>query len=100
MQNENENTVTPKEMKLNIELIKKNLPIFKEEFNKIARSKVEVNARDIDKIINKALDKGELSIFERRIMNGFYETWMAIFMMVGSDREALEIVFRMIDGAI
>lgn len=98
MNTKDENAVTPQEMKQHIELIKRNIPIFKEKFSKVAKSKVEVNGRDIDKIISQALKEGNLNPFEERIMNGFYESWMAIFMMVGSDREALEIIFRMIAG--
>lgn len=89
-------SVSTEEMKQNIELIKEQIPIFKKEFTKIAKNKVELNSSDIEKIINNALKSGELSIFQERIMTGFYDTWMAVFMMVGSDKEALQIVFNMI----
>lgn len=88
--------VTPKEMKENITLIKAQIPIFKEKFSEVSKVKLEVTNNDTDRIIKEALKAGNLNEDEERIMNGFYETWMAIFSMVGSDREALEIAFKMI----
>lgn len=96
MMGKDTDTVNIEEMKQNIDLIMQQIPIFKEEFTKISKSKVELSSVDIEKIINNALSKGELSIFQRRIVEGFYDTWMAVFMMVGSDKEALQIVFNMI----
>ncbi len=91
-----QDTVSPKEMKDNLPLIKAQIPIFKSKFSEVSKVKLEVTNNDIDRIIKAALKAGDLNKDEERIMNGFYETWMAIFSMVGSDREALEITFKMI----
>lgn len=88
--------VTLKNMKENIDLIKKQIPTFKHKFSKVSKTKLEVSNIDIDRIITESVLEADLNDEESKILNGFYETWMSIFMMVGSDREALEIVFRMI----
>lgn len=89
-------TVSPKEMKENLALIKAQIPNFKAKFSEVSKVKLEVTNNDIDRIIKEAIKAGQLNEDEERIMNGFYETWMAIFSMVGSDREALEVTFKMI----
>ncbi len=94
----NEDIITPKEMKENIDLIKSQIPNFKKRFSEVSNRKLEVSNFDISKIISESIEKENLNSEEKRIMGGFYETWMSIFMMVGSDREALEIVFRMISS--
>lgn len=91
--------ITPKEMKENIDLIKSQIPNFKKRFSEVSKVKLEVSNFDINKIITESVEKEDLNDEEKRIMNGFYETWMAIFMIMGSDREALEVVFRMINSA-
>lgn len=88
--------VTLKDMKENIDLIKKQIPTFKYKFSKVSKTKLEVSNIDIDRIITESVLEANLNGEEAKVLNGFYETWMSIFMMVGSDREALEIVFRMI----
>ena len=90
--------VTPKEMKENIGLIKAQIPNFKKRFSEISKVKLKVSNIDIDRIIRASVEEENLNDEEKRIMNGFYETWMAIFDMVGSDREALEIVFKMMNS--
>ncbi|KNF08253.1 hypothetical protein CLPU_8c00180 [Gottschalkia purinilytica] len=97
MDNTEEQIVSPEEMRANIEIIKGHLPIFKNNFTKFAKQKNgDITSGEIDKIINESLKQGNLSEKGLRIVNSFYETWMAVFMMVGNDKEALEIVFRML----
>lgn len=88
--------VTLEEMKENFELIKSEIPRFKEKFTTVSKLKTELDNIDIDRIINESIDEANLNKTDTRIVEGFYETWMSVFMMVGSDREALEIVFKMI----
>lgn len=88
--------VSLKEMKANLELIKSEIPTFKHNFSKVAKTKLELNNIDIDRIIRESVEAANLNEKDTKIINGFYETWMSIFMMVGSDREALEIAFKMI----
>ncbi len=90
--------VTPKEMKENIDLIKSQIPNFKKRFSVVSKVKLKISNIDINRIIKESVENENLNDEEKRIMNGFYETWMSIFTMVGSDREALEIVFRMISS--
>ena len=88
--------VSLKEMKENLDLIKSEIPTFKHKFSKVAKTKLELSNIDIDRIITESVKAANLNEKDTKIINGFYETWMSIFMMVGSDREALEIVFKMI----
>lgn len=90
--------VTPQEMKENIALIKAQIPNFKRRFSEISKVKLKISNIDIDRTIKASVEEENLNDDEKRIMNGFYETWMSVFSMVGSDREALEIVFRMINS--
>lgn len=90
--------VTLKDMKDNIDLIKSEIPTFKHKFSKVSKTKLEVSNIDIDRIITESVIDANLDGEKTKILNGFYETWMSIFMMVGSDKEALEIVFRMINS--
>ncbi len=88
--------VSLKEMKENLDLIKSEIPRFKDNFSKVAKNKLKLNNIDIDRIIRESVEAADLDEKDTKVLNGFYETWMSVFMMVGSDREALEIVFRMI----
>lgn len=93
---EDSSLVTPEEMKENFELIKTQIPRFKEKFTTASKLKTEITNMDINRIINESVNEANLNEADTRIIEGFYETWMSVFMMVGSDREALEIVFKMI----
>ena len=88
--------VSLKAMKDNLDLIKSEIPRFIKNFSEVSKTKLEVSNIDIDRIIKKSVDESDLSKENTELINGFYETWMSIFMMVGSDKEALEIVFKMI----
>ncbi len=83
-------------MKENFELIKEHIPNFKKNFNEVSENKLNVTNIDIHKITEKSVEEANLNEEETRIVDGFYGAWMSIFMMVGSDKEALEIVFKMI----
>lgn len=93
---EDEDLVSLTEMKENFELIKEHIPNFKKNFNEISDNKLNVTNIDIHKITEKSIKEANLNKEDERIIDGFYGTWMSIFMMVGSDKEALEIVFKMI----
>lgn len=93
---DDEDIVGLEEMKQHFELIKQHIPNFKKNFSEVAKNKLNVTNIDIHKITEKSLKEAGLNREETRIIEGFYGTWMSIFMMVGSDREALEIVFKMI----
>lgn len=88
--------VSLKAMKDKLDLIKSQIPTFIKNFSAVSKSKVEVSNIDIDRIIKKSVDESDLNEEDTELINGFYETWMSVFMMVGSDKEALEIVFKMI----
>ena len=94
--NDDEDIVSLTEMKENFELIKEHIPNFKKNFNEISDNKLNVTNIDIHKITEKSIKEANLNKEDERIIDGFYGTWMSIFMMVGSDKEALEIVFKMI----
>lgn len=94
--NDDEDLVSLTEMRENFELIKEHIPNFKKNFNEISDNKLNVTNIDIHKIIEKSIKEANLNKEDERIIDGFYGTWMSVFMMVGSDREALEIVFKMI----
>lgn len=91
-----EDIVTPAEMKENLEMIKEQIPTFKKNFSEVSKNKLNVTNIDIHRIIEKSVKEADLNEADTRVLDGFYGTWMSIFMMVGSDREALEIVFKMI----
>lgn len=93
---DDEDLVSLTEMKENFELIKEHIPNFKKNFNEISDNKLNVTNIDIHKITEKSIKEANLNKEDERIIDGFYGTWMSIFMMVGSDKEALEIVFKMI----
>ena len=86
--------VSLKAMKENLDLIKSEIPTFIKNFSEVSKSKLEVSNIDIDRIIKKSVDESDLNEEDTELINGFYETWMSVFMMVGSDKEALEIVFK------
>jgi len=89
--------VSNEEMKDNFHVIRKHLPIFKAKFDKVLRdTNGDASVSDLDILIKESLKEGDLNFSEKRILNGFYETWMAIFMMVGSDKKSLEILFQSI----
>lgn len=95
--NMNVETVSPEEMKANIKLIEKHIPIMKERLSKKLREKEgKLNSIDVEYIIESSLNECNLAPEGRRIVEGFYETWMSIFMMVGSDKESLIIALRAI----
>jgi hypothetical protein len=50
----------------------------------------------MQELIDSSLDESQLAPSGRRILEGFYETWMSIFMMVGNDKEALIVALRTI----
>lgn len=90
-------TVSPEEMKANIKLIEKHIPIMKEKLsNKLREKEGKLQSKDIEDIIEGPLKECNLAPEGRRIVEGFYETWMSIFMMVGSDKESLIIALRAI----
>lgn len=90
-------TVSPEEMRENFKLIEKNIPIMKEKLSKKLREKNgELSSIDIEQLIVSSLDESKLAPAGRRILEGFYETWMSIFMMVGNDKESLIIALRTI----
>ncbi len=88
--------VSLKAMKDNLDLIKSEIPTFIKNFSEVSKSKLEVSNLDIDRIIKRSVNESVLNEEDTELINGFYETWMSVFMMVGSDKEALEIVFKMI----
>lgn len=97
MFNKESDVVSHEEMRNNFHTIKSHLPIFKIKFDKVLRdSDGDVSVSSLDTLIKEALEEGNLNFAEKRILNGFYETWMAIFMMVGSDKQSLEILFKSI----
>jgi hypothetical protein len=90
-------TVSPKEMVDNFKLIEKNIPIMKDRLSKKLREKNgELKSIDIEELIESSLDESGLAPAGRRILEGFYEIWMSIFMMVGNDKESLIIALRTI----
>ncbi|OHW63473.1 hypothetical protein EUAN_03370 [Andreesenia angusta] len=90
-------TVSPKEMLDNFKLIEKNIPIMKDRLSKKLREKDGVlKSVDIEELIESSLDESGLAPAGRRILEGFYEIWMSIFMMVGNDKESLIIALRTI----
>lgn len=90
-------TVSPEEMKSNFKLIEKNIPIMKEKLSRKLREKEGVlKSMDIEELIDSSLDESGLAPAGRRILEGFYEIWMSIFMMVGNDKESLIIALRTI----
>ena len=93
---DDEDIVSLTEMKDNFELIKEHIPNFKKNFNEVSDNKLNVTNIDIHKITEKSLKEANLNKEDEKIVDGFYGAWMSIFMMVGSDKEALEIVFKMI----
>lgn len=95
--NMNVETVSPEEMKSNIKLIEKHIPIMKDRLSKKLREKEgKLSSIDIEDIIESSLKECNLAPEGKRIVEGFYETWMSIFMMVGSDKESLIIALRAI----
>jgi hypothetical protein len=98
MINYDSDIVSNEEMKDNFHVIKKHLPIFKDKFDIVLRdTDGDASVSDLDRLIRESLEEGNLNFSEKRILNGFYETWMAIFMMVGSAEKSLEILFRDIE---
>jgi hypothetical protein len=90
-------TVSPKEMKENFKIIEKNIPIMKEKLSKKLREKDgKLTSMEIEELIVSSLDESSLAPAGRRILEGFYEIWMSIFMMVGNDKESLIIALRTI----
>lgn len=93
----NVDTVSPDEMKQNFNIIEKNIPIMKEKLSKKLReNEGKLKSMDIEELIVTSLDESKLAPAGRRILEGFYETWMSIFMMVGNDKESLIITLRTI----
>lgn len=90
-------TVSPKEMVDNFKLIEKNIPIMKDKLSKKLRDRNgELKSIDIEELIESSLNESGLAPAGRRILEGFYEIWMSIFMMVGNDKESLIIALRTI----
>lgn len=90
-------TVSPKEMLDNFKLIEKNIPTMKDRLSKKLREKDGVlKSADIEELIDSSLDESGLAPAGRRILEGFYEIWMSVFMMVGNDKESLIIALRTI----
>lgn len=90
-------TVSPKEMKENFKLIEKNIPIMKDKLSKKLREKNgSLSSMDIEELIVSSLEESCLAPAGKRILEGFYEIWMSIFMMVGNDKESLIIALRTI----
>lgn len=90
-------TVSPKEMLDNFKLIEKNIPTMKDKLSKKLREKDGVlKSADIEELIDSSLDESGLAPAGRRILEGFYEIWMSVFMMVGNDKESLIIALRTI----
>jgi len=94
--NNDTNIVTNDEMRDKFHIIKKHLPIFKTKFDKILEHNQDASIKDLDMLIIDALEEGNLTPSEKRILNGFYESWMATYLMVGSPRKSLEILFNII----
>jgi len=95
MINKDYEVVSEEEMRDNLDVIKRHLPIFKLRFdnasNKIDR---DLTAEEMDIIIKESLNEGNLNFAEKRVLGGFYESWMVLFMMVGNDKEALKLLFQ------
>lgn len=95
--NLNLDTVSVEEMNKNFNIIEKNIPILKNKLSKELREKEgNLSSRDIERILDASLDEASLAPRGRRILEGFFEMWMGVFMMVGSDKESLIIALRML----
>lgn len=90
-------TVSLEEMNKHFNIIEKNIPILKNKLSKELREKDgNLNSRDIERILDESLDEASLAPAGRRILEGFFEIWMGVFMMMGSDKESLIVALRML----
>jgi len=95
MINNDSDIVSGEEMRENFHVIRKHLPIFNDKFDKILReTDGDVPVSKMDILIKESLEEGNLNFSEKRMLNGFYETLMAIFMMVGDPEKSLDILFK------
>lgn len=88
-------TVSVEEMKKHFNIIEKNIPVMKEKLSSKLREKNgDLTSSDIEELIVSSLKEASLAPAGNRVLEGFYETWMSIFMMVGNDKESLIIALR------
>ncbi|MDO5707263.1 MAG: hypothetical protein Q4P31_01305 [Andreesenia angusta] len=94
-------TVSVEEMNKHFNIIEKNIPILKEKLSReLRQSNGELKSRDIERILDESLDEASLAPKGRRILEGFFEMWMGVFMMIGSDKESLIVALRMLGKEI
>lgn len=78
--------VTPLEMKNEKVVIKKVHKAFRSKYVAYAKRKMGlVNNNDIDKLINKAVEKVPMTQAQEEIVQGFYDTYLGALYAGGSD---------------
>ncbi len=94
-------TVSNEEMLKHFNIIEKNIPIMKKNLSdKLRETEGNISSIQIEEVLVKSLDEAGLAPTGRRILEGFFEIWMGVFMMIGNDKESLIVALRMIGKEI